>query len=115
MDSPSHQTTITKAITLLDEEIDRHRMLLEALVAARDVLQLHALPIDSSPRMTRIEVREYLEISNTSLQRYIQGSVPKRKPVFPLPVGKIGHKVLWKRSDIIEWKNTYDRTATGRP
>lgn len=109
MDTPDHQATITKAIVLLDKEIDQQRELLEALVAARDVLQLHALPIDSSRRMTRIEVRDYLEVSNSSLERYIRGLVPKGKPVFPQPVGKIGHKTLWKRSDVMGWKNAYER------
>lgn len=114
MDSQTHQeATITKAIKMLDVEISHQRDLLEALEAARDVLQLHVLPIDGSPRMTRQEVLEYLEISNSSLDRYIRGYNPKGKPPFPLQVGKIGHKALFRRADIMAWKEAYDRTPRG--
>jgi predicted DNA-binding transcriptional regulator AlpA len=111
MDTPSHQeATLTRTINLLDAEIAQQREVLELLLQAREVLQTRVVPVDNSPRMTRAEVLEYLEISNSSLDRYIRGHIPKGKPTFPHPVGKIGHKALFKRADIVTWKETYYHT-----
>lgn len=112
----SHQTTISKAITLLDADIERQRVLLEALVDARDVLKIYSTELafpgfDEYDFMTRAQVIKFLGIAHTSLHRYISGKVPRGKPPFPSATAKVGHKVLYKREEIVAWKNYLDLTT----
>lgn len=113
MGHTAHQTTITKAINLLDADIVRQRELLDALVDAREVLKIYSTELafpgfDEYNFLTRAQVIEYLGVAHTSLHRYIKGRVPSGKPPFPQAAAKVGHKVLYKREDIVQWKNALD-------
>lgn len=115
MDHSSHQTTITKAISLLDGDIERQRVLLDALVEAREVLKIYSTEMafpghDEYDLISRDQVIKYLGIAHTSLGRYVNGQIPRGKPPFPQPAAKVGHKILYKREEIVAWKNYLDYT-----
>lgn len=119
MGHTTHQSTLTKAIKLLDVDIVRQRELLDALVEARDVLKIYSTELafpgfDEYNFLTRAQVIEYLGIAHTSLHRYINGRVPRGKPPFPQAVAKVGHKVLYKRDDIVQWKNYLDLNSMSK-
>lgn len=117
MDNSSHQETLTKAIQLLDADIERQRELLDALVDARAVLKIYSTEMafpgyNEYDHLTRAQVIAYLGVAHTSVHRYIAGRVPKGKPPFPKPVLKIGHKQLYKREEIVAWKNALNFKPT---
>lgn len=110
MDNSSHQETLIKAIQLLDVDIVRQRELLDALVDAREVLKIYSTEMafpgyNEYDHLTRAQVIAYLGVAHTSVHRYIHGKVPRGKPPFPKPVAKVGHKQLYKREEIVAWKN----------
>lgn len=118
MGHTAHQTTLSKAIKLLDVDIVRQRELLDALVEARDVLKIYSTELafpgfDEYNYLTRAQVIEYLGIASTSLHRYITGRVPRGKPPFPQVAAKVGHKVLYNREDIVQWKAQLDLDSSG--
>lgn len=117
MDNSTHQETLTKAIQLLDVDIERQRELLNALVDARDVLKIYSTEMafpgyNEYNFLTRAQVIEYLGVAHTSIHRYIAGKVPRGKPPFPQPSAKVGHKQLYKREEIVAWKNALNFTPT---
>jgi predicted DNA-binding transcriptional regulator AlpA len=117
MDNTSHQETLTKAITLLDSEIERHLEIIGALTDAREVLKIYSTEL-SFPGyneynfLTRAQVTKYLGVAHTSIHRYIAGRVPRGKPPFPQPSAKVGHKHLYKREEIVAWKNALNFKPT---
>ena len=113
MGHTAHQETLTNAINLLDADIVRQRELLDALIAARDVLKIYSTELavpgyDEYNFLTRTQVITYLGIAHTSLHRYIKGQLPRGRAPFPLPVDKVGRSVLYRREDIVRWKNQLD-------
>jgi predicted DNA-binding transcriptional regulator AlpA len=117
MDNSTHQETLTKAIQLLDADIERQRELLNALVDAREVLKIYSTEMafpgyNEYNFLTRAQVTKYLGVAHTSIHRYIAGKVPRGKPPFPQPTAKVGHKQLYKREEIVAWKNALNFTST---
>lgn len=117
MDNSSHQETLTKAIKLLGSEIERHLEIIGALTDAQEVLKIYSTELafpgyNEYNFLTRAQVTKYLGVAHTSIHRYIAGKVPRGKPPFPQPTAKVGHKQLYKREEIVAWKNALNFTPT---
>jgi predicted DNA-binding transcriptional regulator AlpA len=101
-----NQDKVSNAIRLLKGEIDTRKEVIVALQEALDALLLEATG-SASEEMTKEEVLIYLDVSSTSLGRYMSGRVPGCKPDFPLPISSVGRSHRWRRADIYEWKTAY--------
>lgn len=100
------EARLAKALAVLEAEIDRREEVLNALKDAAGAMR-EILTGSSEDLMDKAEVIAFLGVSRTAVDRYIAGQVPRWKPAFPLPHQTRGHKKLYRRSAILNWKETH--------
>lgn len=104
---------VLTALRLLESEIDKRQEIIDKLRLAAKVLRNNAVG-SYEETMTKQEVMKLLDVSHTSIRRYLDGMVPSWKPPFPRPCGRRGRELLFKTVEITQWTDAIVGKAASR-
>lgn len=102
-------------IATLDKMIaDRERLIEEASAelgvlrkARSKLLGESSVIVDHDQLLTTDDAAKLLKIGRSTIHRYIGGKVPATKPPFPEPANSVGRTYMFRRGDLVAWRNGF--------